>query len=94
MAKKQHQAEIKQDMSLEEARAYRLANYKPQKALLTSQQKRAQFKVFWTQSRKKYGRPRTLEDVLWIHLKAIGCDEPEKFEEGIAHFGLKKQESR
>lgn len=92
MAKKQ--IIVKEDMSLEEARAYRLSQYKPSKPTLTLQQKRSQFKAFWAQARKKYGGKRSLESVLWIHLKDIGCDEPEKFEQGLTHFGLKKQESR
>lgn len=48
------------------------------------------FSEFWVRSRKEYNRPRELEDVLWAHIKSAGFDSPELFEEGLAHFGLKK----
>lgn len=51
---------------------------------------RLMFGDFWASERKSFGQPRELEDVLWAHLKAIKCDRPEKFEEGVAHFGLKR----
>jgi len=50
----------------------------------------SKFQEYWATERKAYGRDKDLEEVIWPHLKAIGCDSPEKFEQGIAHFGLKK----
>jgi len=49
-----------------------------------------EFEDFWARNRKAYGADRSLANVLWAHLKAVGCDEPGKFEEGIKHFGLSK----
>lgn len=86
MAKKEKELE----MTLEEARAYRASLYKAPVIKLSEQEKRNSFKLFWAQSRKKYGRPKSLEEILWVHLKGTGNDEPEKFEAGIKHFGLKK----
>jgi hypothetical protein len=86
MAKK----DLKQEMTIEEARAYRASLHKPQKNKLSEQEKRNQFRLFWAQSRKKYGKPKKLEEILWLHLAGTGHDEPEKFEAGIKHFGLKK----
>lgn len=51
---------------------------------------RIKFQEFWAANRKAYGKEKDLEHILWAHLKAIGCDSPEKFSEGITHFGLKK----
>jgi len=48
------------------------------------------FCAWWASERRKYDRPKELEDVLWAHLKSIGCDKPELFGKGIEHFGLRK----
>jgi hypothetical protein len=50
----------------------------------------SKFQEYWASERRAYGRDKDLEEILWPHLKAIGHDSPEKFEQGIAHFGLKK----
>jgi hypothetical protein len=86
MAKK----ELKDVMSLEEAKAYRASLHKPQKLILSEVERKNRFKLFWAQNRKKFGRNKDLEPILWIHLKATGHDQPEKFEDGMAHFGLKR----
>lgn len=87
MAKK----ELKEEMTLEEAKAYRSSLYKPSKKVLNSEEKREQFRIFWARSKKKYrSKTDNLEKILWIHLLAIGHDEPDKFEKGLQHFGLKK----
>jgi hypothetical protein len=88
MAKK----ELKEEMTLEEAKAYRASLYKPQVKVLSAQEKRDQFRMFWARSRKRYNKknPTGLEQILWLHLQATGNDEPEKFEDGLKHFGLKK----
>ena len=89
MAKKELKEEQK-PMTLEEAKTYRASLFKPAVKKLSEAEKREKFRLFWAQSRKKYGRPRELEPILWIHLQATKQDEPEKFEEGLKHFGLKK----
>jgi hypothetical protein len=88
MAKK----ELKEEMTLEEAKAYRSSLYKPKKRVLSDREKRDQFRIFWSQSKKRYNKKilQGLEQILWVHLQATGNDEPEKFEEGIKHFGLRK----
>jgi len=48
------------------------------------------FQEWWAANRKSYDRPKDLEEIIWAHLKAVGCNSPEKFEEGTTHFGLKK----
>lgn len=78
------------EMTAEEAKAFRATLYKPVEAKLSDAQKRESFRVFWTKNRKKYGKTKELESIIWVHLKSMKMDEPEQFESGIAHFGLKK----
>lgn len=78
------------DMTLEEARAYRASLYKPEEIKLTDAQKRDEFRKFWAEQKYQYGKSKDLEPILWAHFKATQHDDPAKFEDGIAHFGLKK----
>lgn len=77
-------------MSMEESRAYRASLHKPEAVQLTDEEKKETFRIFWAQAKASYGKQKDLEGVLWAHLKASKHDEPEKFEAGLAHFGLKK----
>lgn len=90
MAKKELQEEMN-EMTLEEAKQYRASLYKQPLKVLTEQEKRESFRLFWAKARRKYKQyNQSLEQILWIHLKSSGHDMPERFEEGISHFGLKK----
>jgi hypothetical protein len=91
MAKKEFKEVIaKQEMTIEESKAYRASLYRPKKKLLSESERRNSFRLFWAQNRKQYGEDKTLEPILWIHLMATGNDQPDKFENGLAHFGLKR----
>ena len=85
--------EDRQEMSAEEARAARLAAAKPKAPKeLSDAQKREAFRLHWLKERAKYGKDaRDLEDIIWLHLKAVKMDEPSKFDDGLKHFGLKKE---
>ena len=72
------------------ARAARLAAYKPQPEEQSEQERRQAFQVFWASNRSSYGKERDMEQLLWLHLKAIKHDTQDKFEAGIENFGLKK----
>lgn len=87
---KQEKKEKKQEMSLDEARAYRAALHKEQPAILDESQKREQFRLYWAENKSKYGKAKDLEDILWVHLQSAKLSDPENFEKGLAHFGLKK----
>ncbi len=78
------------EMTLEEAKAFRASLYRPIPKVLTEVQKREAFRIFWTGQKKKYGKGKSLEQALWLHLKTIGMNTPDKFAEGLANFGLKK----
>lgn len=82
--------ERKEEMTLEEAKAYRASLYREEKKELSDIEKREQFRIFWAQEKAKYGKSKDLEEILWVHLKSTKKDAPEQFEAGIRHFGLTK----
>jgi hypothetical protein len=86
----QKQESVKRDMSMEESRAYRASLAKPKEKVLSDSQKREEFRKFWALNKRQYGKAKDLEPILWEHIKASKMDSPEKFEAGLAHFGLKK----
>jgi len=91
LAKKEKAVQMEnKEMTVEEAKAFRASLYKPAAKKLSDSEKRESFRLFWAQNRKKYGKSKDLEGIIWLHLKAAKMDEPEKFEAGIAHFGFKK----
>ena len=89
--KEDKKEEVKKEaMTLAEAKAYRQSLNKPAEADLSEKQKREQFRLFWAKEKRKYGKDKELEEILWVHCKAAGFDDPKKFEDGLKHFGLKK----
>ncbi len=90
MAKEKKSSQSNQEMSLEEARAYRASLYKPTPKVLNEEQKREAFRIFWASNKSKYGRSKSLEKALWLHLKTIGMSSPDQFAQGLDNFGLKK----
>lgn len=92
MAKQDFKEKRDEQMSADEARKYRAALYKPEQKKLSLREKREAFRVWWAQEKSKYGMSKDLEEVLWLHLEAVKMNEPDKFENGVNHFGLKKVE--
>lgn len=90
MAKKDKMKEEVVEMTSEEARAARAAKHAALPKKSSEQEKREAFRLFWAQEKSRYGKDKGLESILWLHLKAMDMDSPEKFEAGILHFGLKK----
>ena len=89
MAKKEKDQK-NEEMTLAEAKAFRASLNKPKAIELSNEQIREEFRKFWAQEKSKYGKSRDLEEILWLHLKAIKKASPEQFEAGLNHFGLKK----
>ena len=88
-------------MNLEESKALRAKNHQDsiKKANesngISEFKRRESFQEYWTANRRSFGKvDNAIENVLWVHLKAIKCDEPSKFEKGCLHFGLKKINKR
>lgn len=50
---------------------------------------REEFRKYFLKINKKLQLNKSLEDVIWVHLKTIGCDKKELFDKGIKHFGYK-----
>lgn len=86
----EQEPEEKQEMTLAEAKAWRSGLTPKGKKVLTEQEKREAFRLFWASEKYKYGKGKDLESILWLHIKASKLDQPEQFEQGLAHFGLKK----
>lgn len=55
---------------------------------------RESFRLWWASNRRRYGRPRELEAVLWEHLVASGHDREQDFDRGLKHFGLEEKENK
>ncbi len=51
--------------------------------------KREDFRKYFVQLKRKLGLEPELENIIWLHFKAAGFDEKEKFDDGIRHFGYK-----
>ncbi len=88
--KKTESAAERIEMSLDESRAYRASKYVPVPRVLSENERREAFRIFWASHKAKYGKARALERTVWLHLKAVKMDTPETFENGLVHFGLKK----
>lgn len=75
---------------IEKARKKRLAI-----ALEKNEQKveksndRHEFKKYFLKLSKKINIDKSLEEVIWIHLKTIKCDKKDLFDKGVKHFGYK-----
>lgn len=87
---KQEKKKEKSEMTLQEAKAYRASLAPKDKRKLDDHEKREQFRIFWAENKYKYGKAKDLEPILWVHLQSAKLDDPENFEAGLAHFGLKK----
>lgn len=87
---KEKKQEKKSEMTLAEAKAYRMSLNKATVTKLEEHEKREQFRLFWAENKYKYGKAKDLEHILWEHLKSSKLTDPENFDKGLAHFGLKK----
>lgn len=87
---KKKEKQEKSEMTLKEAKAYRQSLHKEKVTQLDDHEKREQFRLYWAENKYKFGKAKDLEEILWVHLKSVKLDDPENFEKGLAHFGLKK----
>ena len=87
---KKQEKKKSEEMTLQEAKAYRMSLNKAKESKLEEHEKRELFRLFWAENKYKYGKAKDLEHILWLHLKASKLDDPKDFDKGLAHFGLKK----
>lgn len=64
------------------------------KGPISEKEKKEAFRQYFIKVKRKLGIAPNLEGVIWMHLKAIGCDKPEDFEKGIENFGYKLKETK
>jgi len=50
---------------------------------------REDFRKYFLKLNKKLKLNKSLEEVIWVHLKTIGCNKKELFDKGVKHFGYK-----
>jgi hypothetical protein len=50
---------------------------------------REDFRKYFLKLNKKLNLNKSLEEVIWIHLKTIEHDKKELFDKGVEHFGYK-----
>lgn len=50
---------------------------------------REEFRKYFVGLKRKLNLAPELENVIWVHLKAVGMDKKEQFNEGVTHFGYK-----
>ena len=50
---------------------------------------REEFRKYFIGLKRKLKLAPELENVIWLHLKTIGMDSKEQFNDGIKHFGYK-----
>jgi hypothetical protein len=50
---------------------------------------REEFRKYFLKLNKKLNLNKSLEEVIWIHLKTIDHDKKELFDKGVEHFGYK-----
>jgi len=71
------------------ARKRRLALAAERKPVEEKSDSREDFRKYFLKISKKLEINKSMEEVIWIHLKTIKCDSKELFEKGIKHFGYK-----
>lgn len=76
----------KKDKKNMDAKEYRASLYVPKEE---KKDHRDLFRRLFLKLKKKHNLKANMEEVLWLHLVAVGCDVEDKFNEGILNFGLK-----
>ena len=91
MAKKQEKIETPIKISDEEkaiiARKKRIAYSGLTSEKVEDINAREAFRIYFIQLKKKVNLSSDLENIIWLHLKAMKFDKPELFAQGVKHFG-------
>lgn len=74
---------------IEKARKRRIALAKEIEKVEEKTNERENFRKYFLKLSKKLSLNKSLEEVIWIHLKNIEHDKKELFDKGIKHFGYK-----
>lgn len=71
------------------ARKKRIALAEKREKVEKPSDSRYEFKKYFVKLKKKLNLKNELEEVIWTHLRTIGCDKKELFDKGVKHFGYK-----
>ena len=88
MTEKKKKVESEADR-IEKARKRRIALAKEMKKAEDKTDERENFRRYFLKLSKKLSLNKSLEEVIWTHLKAIKHDKKELFDKGVKHFGYK-----
>ena len=50
---------------------------------------REEFRIYFVELKRKLNLEPEIEHVLWLHLKAIGMNNKDRFNDGVRNFGYK-----
>ncbi|HLD91711.1 MAG TPA: hypothetical protein VI911_11990 [Patescibacteria group bacterium] len=50
---------------------------------------REEFRKYFSKVKRQLKLSNELEEIIWLHFKAMGFDSSSKFNEGLCHFGYK-----
>ena len=87
--KKKEKKQLSEADLIAKARKKRLALAKESATTEESTNERENFKRYFLKLNKKLKKDRSLEEVIWTHLKTIKHDKEELFDKGVEHFGYK-----
>ena len=79
--------EDKKEMTPKEAR--KAAHEAKMAEVAAIEDSRDEFRKYFIGLKKKLDLDPDLEHVIWVHLRAIGMDKKDQFNDGIKHFGYK-----
>ena len=88
---KKTKKKLSDEEKIAKARKKRLA-LAEERGIKKSQEKdnsREDFRKYFLKLNKKLKLNKSLEEVIWVHLKTIGCNKKELFGKGVKHFGYK-----
>ena len=91
MAKKSREDQIEDVKAiLDEARQKRIELAAKLEQKKEKQDHYSEFQDWWNLNKNSFQKSKDFEQILWLHLKAIKCDTPDKFLQGVENFGLKR----
>ena len=79
----------KEELSPKEMRLKIAEESKKKDPVKKEKEKREEFRTYFIRLKRKLNLDAYLEDIIWLHFKAAGFDEKEKFDDGVRHFGYK-----
>lgn len=85
----ENETKTKEEEIVAKARKKRLALAMDKSKPTDKTDDREDFRKYFLKLGKKLNLDKSLEEVIWVHLKAINCDKKDKFEDGVKHFGYK-----